>query len=65
MPGPEAEKALRKEQEPRRKQLNREIVRLQKKLGKPFAFAHALVFTVAFSQRSRQRHIEGKAPTIP
>ncbi|KAJ7690797.1 hypothetical protein B0H16DRAFT_1905173 [Mycena metata] len=33
MPGPEAEKALRKEQEPRRKQLNREIVRLQKKLA--------------------------------
>ncbi|KAJ7731283.1 hypothetical protein B0H16DRAFT_1773245 [Mycena metata] len=37
MPGPEAEKALRKEQEPRRKQLNREIVRLQEELGKPLA----------------------------
>ncbi|KAJ7723993.1 hypothetical protein B0H16DRAFT_1472592 [Mycena metata] len=33
MPGPEAEKALRKEQEPRRKQLNRKIVRLQKELA--------------------------------
>ncbi|KAJ7751630.1 hypothetical protein B0H16DRAFT_1839967 [Mycena metata] len=33
MPGPEAEKALHKEQEPRRKQLNREIMRLQKKLA--------------------------------
>ncbi|KAJ7711509.1 hypothetical protein B0H16DRAFT_1745124 [Mycena metata] len=33
MPGPEVEKALHKEQEPRRKQLNREIVRLQKKLA--------------------------------
>ncbi|KAJ7724524.1 hypothetical protein B0H16DRAFT_1736714 [Mycena metata] len=31
MPGPEAEKALHKEQEPRCKQLNRKIVRLQKK----------------------------------
>ncbi|KAJ7699145.1 hypothetical protein B0H16DRAFT_1484263 [Mycena metata] len=33
MLGPEAEKALCKEQEPRRKQLNRKIVRLQKELA--------------------------------